>query len=139
MEKFFLYLPAAGRILLSQIFIIAGLSKIGDWGGTSAYMASKGMPMVPLLLPAAIAVELLGGLSLLLGFFSRYGALLLILFLLPATFIFHDFWNIPESEAMALRMQMIMFMKNMAIMGGLSYIVSFGSGALSIDAMKERG
>jgi len=92
-----------------------------------------------LLLPAAIAVELLGGLSLLLGFFSRYGALLLILFLLPATFIFHDFWNIPESEAMALRMQMIMFMKNMAIMGGLSYIVSFGSGALSIDAMKERG
>lgn len=129
------YLPLLGRIFISFIFIMSGLNKIGGWEQTAAYMASKGMPAVPLFLAAAIVFELLGGLSVLLGFKARLGALALIVFTVPATIIFHNFWTLTGMEQ---QMQMIMFMKNIAIMGGLLFVVSFGSGALSLDNLQKR-
>lgn len=129
-EKTQKYAPLAGRILLSAIFIQAGISKIFNWEATAGYMQSQGMPLVPLFLLGALGVEILGGLSVLVGFFARLGALALFLFLIPTTLIFHAFWAVPEAHQ---HIQMIMFMKNLAIMGGLLMVVAFGAGPVSLD------
>lgn len=121
-----------GRVLLSAIFILSGVGKLLDFHGTAAFMASKGMTMVPLFLYAAALIQLLGGLSLLLGFKTRVGAALLLLFLVPTTAIFHDFWN--YIDPMEQKLQMIMFMKNLAIAGGLFYALGSGSGNCAVDA-----
>lgn len=105
-----------GRILMGQIFLLAGIHKIMDWQGMSAYMASQGMPWIPFFLTGAMLVETLGGLSLILGIQPRIGALVLTAFLIPATLIFHDFWTLEDPQR---SLQMIMFQKNLAIMGGL--------------------
>lgn len=125
------YAPLAGRILLSLIFLLSGIGKIGNFAGTAGYMAAKGMPLVPLLLLGAIAFEIGGGLSLLVGYKARLGALLLIVFLVPTTVIFHNFLAAqgPERE-----MQMVNFLKNLGILGGLSLVLAYGSGPLSIDS-----
>lgn len=129
------FTPLLGRFLISSIFIMSGLSKIGGWEQTAGYMASKGMPAVTLFLAGAIIFEVLGGLSVLLGFKARLGAIALIIFTIPAALIFHNFWAF---EGMEQQTQMIMFMKNLAIIGGLLLITSFGSGPLSIDNMKNK-
>jgi len=93
-------------------------------------MADKGMPAVPVFLVGAILCEIGGGLSLLLGCKARLGALLLFLFLIPTTLVFHNFWDYQGAEQ---KMQMINFMKNLAIMGGLALVVGFGPGPISVD------
>ncbi len=123
------FLPLAGRILISQIFLMSGFHKIFAWEQTAGYMASKGMPMIPLFLLGAIVFELAGGLAVLTGFMARTGALLLIIFMIPTTLIFHNFWAL---EGMDQQIQMIMFMKNLAIMGGLFFVLSFGAGPLAV-------
>ncbi len=124
------FTPLAGRILLAQIFLASGLSKIGGWEQTAGYMASRGMPLVPLFLVLAILLEVGGGVSVLLGYKTRLGAAALIVFLIAVTLIFHNFWTYPEPEQ---QIQMIMFMKNLAIMGGLALLVGRGAGPLSLD------
>lgn len=120
-----------GRISISAIFIFAGLHKFMDYGSTAEYMASKNMSMIPFFLYAAAFVELIGGLLVLLGYKARCGALLLALFLLPVTFIFHDFWNVEDIQV--LQSEMIHFFSNFAIFGGLLYVYCCGAGACSID------
>ena len=122
-----------GRIALSAVFILAAVGKILDWDGTAHYMAAKGMTMIPLFLILAIIVELLGGLALLVGFRTRIAAAILLLFLIPVTGIFHDFWNAEEAQK---QIQTIMFLKNLAIFGGLLYVVSSGPGGCSVDACR---
>lgn len=122
--------PAIGRVLLSTIFILSGLHKIFSWGQTSEQMANEGMVLVPLFLLGAILFETLGGLSVLLGCWIRVGATMLILFLIPTTLIFHDFWTYEGQEQ---QMQMAHFMKNLAIMGGLVLVLAFGAGPISLD------
>ena len=119
------------RILLSLIFLLSGFGKIGDWSGTASYMAAKGMVAVPFFLIMAILFELGGGLSVLLGFKARWGAVALIVFLIPATLIFHNFWAFTGAEQ---RMQMINFLKNLAIMGGLLLVALRGAGRPGMDA-----
>lgn len=121
-----------GRLFISLIFILAGIGKLLNYDQTAQYMASKGMTMIPLFLIAAAVIELLGGLSLLLGFKTRVGATLLLLFLIPVTIIFHDFWNLQGAEQHAM---LIEFMKNLAIFGGLFYVLSVGPGRWSLDAL----
>lgn len=125
----------AGRILLGLIFVVSGLGKIPGWNETAQYMASKGMPLVPLFLVGAIVVEIVGGLSLWLGYKARWGALLLIVFLIPATLIFHNFWTL---EGMDRQVQMIMFLKNLAIMGGLFLVIGLGPGGYSLDQRQKQ-
>jgi len=120
----------SGRILLSAIFLFSALGKIMDWSGTAHHMEQEGMAMVPVFLAGAIAFELLGGLSVLLGLFARYGVWLLIFFLIPTTLIFHDFW---VKEGMERMQQMIHFLKNVALMGGLLMVAAFGPGRFSLD------
>lgn len=122
-----------GRILLSLIFFASGVGKIFDFEGTTAYMEVAGMPMTGLFLVGAIVFELVGGASIIVGFKARIGAILLIVFLVPATFVFHAFWNMPEEQQ---QIQMIMFMKNLSILGGLIVIIGGGPGPISLDERK---
>lgn len=119
-----------GRILIAIIFIKAGFGKIGGWEGTAGYMASKGMPLVPLLLALTILIELGGGLLLAVGYKARWVALAIFLFLIPVTVIFHPFWGI---DAAQVQNQMNHFLKNVAIMGGMLMVFAFGPGAYSLD------
>ena len=117
------FLPPLGRLLLSILFILAGLGKIWDPKGTLEYMSSKKMPAVPVLFVGAIIVEIAGGVSLLTGFYVRWGALMLIAFLIPTTLIFHNFWAVQGQERQT---QMTNFLKNLAIIGGLIFVYVFG-------------
>jgi putative oxidoreductase len=119
-----------GRVLLAVIFIKAGWGKIGGWEGTAGYMASKGLPMVPVLLALTIAIELGGGILLAVGYKARWAALAIALFLVPVTFIFHQFWGIPADQVMN---QSNHFFKNVAIIGGMLMVFAFGAGAWSVD------
>src|SRR5207249_3729739 len=92
-EALDLYATLAARILMSQIFLISGVMKIVDWAGTEAQMAGRGMFWIPFFHVAALLTELGGGLSLLLGYKARLGALLLFLFLIPVTLTFHNWWT----------------------------------------------
>lgn len=123
MEK---YIPLLARAFLAAIFLKSGMDKILDFGGTQQTMAAKGIPLTVLFLLGAIVVELGGGLCVLLGYKARWGAIALFLFLIPTTLIFHaDF---------SQRLQVIQFMKNLAIMGGLLMVYYFGSGPVSLDS-----
>lgn len=125
------YGAACARILLSQIFLLAGIMKLADWSGTEAFMASRGMVLIPLMLLGAVIIEVGGGLALFLGYKGRLAAFVLFLFLIPTTLIFHNFWTYPPEQQ---AIQSAMFMKNLAIMGGLLSFVSFGPGLCSLDA-----
>jgi len=122
--------PLAGRILLSLIFLISGLGKIGGFAGTAGWMASKGLPMANVLLVITIVIEVGAALMIMAGFKARLAAAALFLFMIPVTFIFHNFWAIPADQQM---IQQIMFMKNLGLMGGMLYIMAFGSGPMSMD------
>jgi putative oxidoreductase len=118
-----------GRILISLMFVTSGLSKISGYAGTQGYMEAMGVPGV--LLPLVIAVEVLGGLAVILGWHTRIAAFLLAGFSLLSAFLFHA--NFGD------QMQMIMFMKNIAIAGGFLMIVSQGAGAYSLDNRIKNG
>ena len=124
-----------GRIFLALIFVVSGVGKITGYAGTAAYMASKGLPLVEILLPLTIAVELGGGLLLALGWKARWAALALFLFLIPTTLIFHQFWGLEPKLA---QMQKIHFLKNVAIMGGMLMVLAIGAGAWSVDRKADR-
>jgi putative oxidoreductase len=119
-----------GRILIAVIFIKAGFGKISGWEGTAGYMASKGLPLVPLLLAGTILIELGGGLMLALGWKARWAALAIFVWLIPVTFIFHAFWGI---DAAQVQNQTNHFLKNVAIMGAMLMVFAFGPGAYSVD------
>ena len=120
----------AGRIFLALIFVVSGIGKITGYAGTASYMASKGLPLVDVLLPMTILIELGGGLLLALGWKARWAAAALLLFLIPTTLIFHQFWGIDPKLA---QMQKIHFLKNVAIMGGMLMVLAIGAGAWSVD------
>jgi putative oxidoreductase len=119
-----------GRIFLSAIFLMSGFAKITDWSGTAAHMDKEGMTAIPVFLAGAILLEIGGGLLILLGLWTRLGAAALIVFLVPATLIFHDFWTF---EGQQRQQQMIQFMKNLALMGGLLMVAALGPGGYSFD------
>ena len=118
-------LVLVARILLAAIFISAGLSKLGGFDGTVGYIASKGLPLPGLLAVLAIAVEVLGGVAIVIGYKARVAGLLLAIFTLLAGFIFHNFWAVPADQAYV---QNIMFMKNLSMAGGLLLLTVFGTG-----------
>lgn len=119
------------RVLLSVMFISAGWQKIGAYAGTQAYMEALGVPGA--LLPLVIAVELIGGLALLVGWQARLAALLLGGFAVVSGVLFHlvPGFGLDGYEAQA---QMINFMKNLTIAGGMGMVVAFGAGAFSVDS-----
>ena len=123
-------LPLFGRILFALIFLISGIQKIVAFGAHVAYMRAYSMPWAPLFLVGAIAVEIGGGLLLVLGFRTRWAAVLLFLFLIPATLLFHTDFGEPQ--------QGTSFLKNLAIMGGLLFVAHAGPGPVSLDARTQQ-
>jgi putative oxidoreductase len=125
------YLVVIGRVLLGLMFLVSAVNKIADPQGTQQYMTMMGMTwMTTLFYIGAVAVELAGSLSLLLGYRARLGGWLLFLFLIPTTLVFHTHF--------ADQNQMIHFLKNLSVMGGLLYVARYGAGRYSMDAGLER-
>ncbi len=122
--------PLLGRTLIALIFLMAGYGKLTDPAGTQQYMAAYGMPLTGFFLVCTIILELGGGLSVLLGYKARWGATALAIFLVPVTLIFHTKFSD--------QMQVAMFMKNLAIIGGLLMVASAGPGPISLDARGRR-
>lgn len=119
----------SGRVLLALIFVISGFGKLADPSGTIAYIASVGAPAPELAYGVALIVELGLGLALLLGYHAKISALLIAGFTLATGFLFHfDFGN---------QIQTIMFLKNLAITGGLLQIVAHGAGGFSLDGARR--
>jgi len=124
------YAPLLGRIFISLIFLMAGLSKLGDgYAGTQGYMEAMGVPGA--LLPLVIIVEIGGALAVIAGFQTRIAAFLLAVFSIVSALIFHN--NFAD------QMQSILFMKNIAMAGGFLFLVAFGPGPYALDnrASKE--
>jgi putative oxidoreductase len=125
------WIDLLGRALLSFMFILSGVMKIPGWDQTLAYMASQGVPWTPIFLAAAIAIEVIVGLAILLGFRTRIAATVMFLYLLPVTLVMHAFWTAPPGESLT---QMQHFLKNLTIMGGLLVLAVNGARRFSMDA-----
>ena len=123
-------LAMIGRVLLAVMFVYSGFGKLSGFEGTAGYIASKGLPMPQVLAAIAVAIELLGGIALIVGFKTRLVALAFAVFLIVITPIFHNFWNAPEAQAMN---QQLNFMKNLTILGGMLVLAAFGPGRFSAD------
>lgn len=122
----------AGRALFAAIFLSSGPQHFSR--GTIDYAAAQGVPLAGVLVPFSGLLALIGGLSVLLGYRARLGAWLLVAFLVPVTLAMHNFWAIAD-PAMA-RMQQVMFMKNLSMLGGALLLTQFGSGPCSLDRLR---
>jgi len=122
-----------GRLFFALIFVMAGPNHFSSQ--TIAYAASQGVPLASIAVPFSGVLALVGGLSILLGYRARIGAWLIALFLVGVTPMLHNFWTV--TDPMMRQMQMIMFMKNVAMLGGALLISQFGAGPWSLDARKK--
>ena len=123
-----------GRILMGLLFVVAAWSKSGRFDGSVAYMAKNGVPMAELMLYAALILEFVGGALLILGWKTRWTAIILAIFVAVITPIFHGFWAFEPAQMTG---QLNHFLKNISIVGGLLYIFAFGAGSKSIDGDKS--
>ena len=126
--------PLVGRVLIALIFVISGFGKIKGFDGTVGLIASKGLPLPQVAAVVAIIIELGGGLMLIAGWKARWAAAAMFLFTAVAAIIFHNFWAVPADAA---QNQTIHFMKNISMLGGLLYVVVYGSGPLSVESRGE--
>lgn len=122
-----------GRLLLGGLFLLAGLDKFGGLEGLAGYIGSRGLPLPGLLAPAVAVFEVIAGLALIAGWHARWSALALAAFTLLATVLFHNYWAMPAEQQMV---QQLMFMKNLAIVGGLLMVAALGAGPASVDARR---
>lgn len=124
-----------GRLMIATIFLLSAVgNKIPQFNNVVGYMASEGVPMPSVMLGGAIVFLLIGSVSIILGFKARLGATLLLIFLVLATYWFHDFWTFEGPEQQT---QMIQFMKNMSLMGTMLFLIANGAGPFSIDSRKR--
>lgn len=150
MQNFFSFL---GRLCFCSMFIISGIAKIIRWDATEQELVNQMLdvlsksyqhgwaqmlldrviPLAPMVLLAATIAELAGALLILTGIQVRLGALILCLFLIPTTYFFHNFWDL---EGAAQQLQIVMFLKNLAIFGGGLLLLAFGSGQKKVSVSK---
>jgi putative oxidoreductase len=122
------------RVLLAMLFLWSGYSKLAYLGPNVGYMKAYGLPAAELLIWPALALELIAGAMLLVGWKTRWAALALVLFTIPATFIFHAYWSVPADQALN---QQIHFVKNLAIVGGLLSVIAHGAGRFAIEQVEK--
>ncbi|MCV9927077.1 DoxX family protein [Flavobacterium sp. LS1R49] len=127
------YVPLIGRILFSSIFMFSSIVNFSDY---FIYEASaKGIPYSYILVPLVGVFELIAGLSILTGFMAKWGAWLIIIILLPVTFVMHNFWDI--EDPVKHQLVFMTFMRNLSIIGAALMISFFGAGPYSFDEYKE--
>ena len=122
------------RFFFALIFLLAGANHFNKQ--TIGYAASQGVPLASLLVPLSGVLAIAGGLSILLGYRAKLGAWFIALFLVPVTFMMHKFWTV--TDPMMAQLQMILFMKNVSMLGGALLISQFGAGPFSVDARRSR-
>ena len=123
-----------GRFFFALIFLMAGANHFNKQ--TIGYSASQGVPLAAIVVPLSGVLAIAGGLSILLGYRAKLGAWLIVLFLIPVTLMMHKFWAV--TDPMMAQIQMILFMKNVSMLGGALLIAQFGAGPFSLDARRER-
>ena len=129
-------LTLVGRLLLALLFLPAGIGKLTGFAGTVGYIASVGLPMPTLAAIIALIVEIAGGLALIAGFGARIAALVLAVFTLVASFFFHNYWALPADQQL---IPQLLFLKNIAVVGGLLTLAAWGPGAWSMDERSAAG
>lgn len=142
LQRFVAYI---GRVFLGVIFLLSSIVELANWSGTEQfllmrltrwvhyYQDSEGvsamfteiLPWVPILLVFAVVLKLLGSICLMVGWQVRLGAAFLVAFILPVTILMHDFWNLTGEES---SIELVMFFKNLSILGGLLVVLAFGKG-----------
>jgi putative oxidoreductase len=128
------YFGLVGRQLFAVIFVVASAGHFSS--GTIASAAQHGVPMAGVLVPISGLIALAGGLSVLFGYHAKLGARLLVLFLVPVTLTMHNFWAV--SDPRLFQIQLLMFMRNVMLLGGALLIAHCGAGSLSLDALMSR-
>jgi putative oxidoreductase len=123
-----------GRFLFALIFLMAGASHFSKQ--TIGYAASQAVPLAAIAVPLSGVLAIAGGLSILLGYRTKLGSWLIVLFLIPVTLMMHKFWTV--NDPMMAQLQMILFMKNVSMLGGALLISHFGAGPFSLDARSSR-
>lgn len=123
-------LALAGRLLLALLFLPAGISKLTGFAGTAGYVSSVGLPMPQVAAALALVVEIAGGAALLVGYGARIAAIVLAVFTLVASFLFHNYWALPAAQQL---IPQLLFFKNIAVVGGLLTLAAWGAGAWSVD------
>ncbi len=139
-------LTVAARAMLALIFLMSAVgNKIPNFSKVASYISSEGVPMPKVMLAGAIVFLIVGSLSIIVGYKARIGATLLLVFLVLATYFFHDFWTVPADAIWSLslnpevkmpvaQVEMINFMKNLALMGAMLFVIANGSGPMSLDS-----
>ena len=120
-----------GRILISFLFLWNGFEKMRHWHQCSEKMKARGVPHPHIVMPVGFILEVLGGLSVLLGFLPRLGAILLLIYAVWTIFWTHRFWEVKEHEPR--RIEKLFFMKSLAIIGGLLMILAIGAGRFGFN------
>jgi putative oxidoreductase len=126
--------PFFGRLLISLIFILAGIGKAADFPAAVATLQHLGIPAPETIIIISILFELIGGTLVLLGWYTHIGIYLLMIFLFPVTLIIHAFWRYQGAE---MALQLSNFLKNVTIYGGLLLLLSYGPGRWSLDACQD--
>lgn len=126
-------LSLIARLLLAALFLPAGIAKLTGFEGTVGYITSVGLPAPTLAAAAALVLEIVGGIALIVGLGARFAALALAFFTVLASFIFHAYWSAPADQVFVTQ---LLFYKNIAVAGGLMALVAFGAGAWSLDARR---
>lgn len=126
------YVVPLARLLFAAIFIVASLGHFSQQG--IEYAAQEGAPFASALVPLSGVMALVGGLMVLLGYRAKIGAWLLVAFLIPVTIVMHDFWAV--EDAATAQLQQVMFLKNLALLGGALLIARYGAGPISLDAAR---
>jgi putative oxidoreductase len=121
------------RLLLALMFVASGVSKLAGIEGTAGYIASVGLPAPQMLALGAGVLEVVAGTMLIVGWQARWAALALAAFTFVASVLFHNFWAQPADQAFV---QQLMFMKNLAVIGGLLFVFAQGPGRVSFDARR---
>ena len=135
MKNFDNVLNLFGRIAIATLFLPAGLGKLMGIEGTTGYFTSLGLPLVAVLVWVVIAIEVLGGIALILGYKTRFVAIGLAIFTVLASIAGHAFWAAPVDAAFIAQ---LLFIKNIAVTGGLLILASSGAGSISIDGSKSK-
>ena len=128
-------LALVGRLLLAMLFLPAGIGKLTGFAGTVGYIASVGLPMPSMAAAIALIIEIVGSVALITGFGTRIAALILAVFTLVASFFFHAYWAVPADQQLVTQ---LLFMKNIAVVGGLLTLAAWGAGAWSLDVRNKR-
>lgn len=126
--------PLVGRLMMAHIFATSGIAKIFDWPGNVTYMSTRHLPMIPVLLAAALVIEVAGSVCLVTGYQARIAAFVMFCYTTAVTVVFHNYWA--ASDMMAA-MQETHFRKNLAIMGGLLMLAYIGPGKWALRRRAE--